>query len=108
MLIQRGLNDEIIKEFNLGYAPDEDILLNYLSQKDFKQDLLRDSGLFVVDRNGNFHDRFKGRLMFPINDISGQTIAFSGRLVQQRNDLPKIFKYVLKVRFFIKAQLYLI
>lgn len=86
---QRGLNDEIIKEFNLGYAPDEDILLNYLSQKDFKQDLLRDSGLFVVDRNGNFHDRFKGRLMFPINDISGQTIAFSGRLVQQRNDLPK-------------------
>lgn len=89
-LHQRGLDDELIKEFQLGYAPADELLRAFLHEK--KEDdyqLLRKSGLFSERETGNLAERFNDRIMFPIRDQTGQVIAFSGRLLAKDPKLPK-------------------
>lgn len=95
-LHQRGLQDDMINEFNLGFAPSTDILKNFVKEKQIDYQVLRKSGLFVerslnadtpVD---NLNDRFKDRVMFPINDSNGHPIAFSGRALHTEDKtIPK-------------------
>lgn len=95
-LHQRGLQDDMINEFNLGFAPTTDILKNFVKEKQIDYQVLRKSGLFVerslnadtpVD---NLNDRFKDRVMFPINDSNGHPIAFSGRALHTEDkNIPK-------------------
>ena len=88
-LSKRGLNDAVIKEFSLGYArPEWDGLLKHLRQKGHTPALLEKAGLIVKRSEGEGHyDRFRGRIIFPIRDISGQVIAFGGRVMD--DSLPK-------------------
>lgn len=92
---ERELPSEIIKEFQIGYAPDGwDGLLSRALKKGYKTDDLEKAGLVVQsDRSGkkSHYDRFRGRIMFPICDPMGRVIGFSGRIM---NRADKGAKYV--------------
>ena len=80
----RGISDEIMQKFELGYAPDSwDAIYKHLKSKGFGDSILEASGMIVRGTAGNFHDRFRDRIMFPIIDAQGNTIAFSGRIIDQ-------------------------
>ncbi len=79
-LTGRGLSDEIIRRFGLGYArPGQDLLYRYLKSKDFSDDLLRQSGIFSFDERRGMTDKFWSRVIFPIMDINHRIIGFGGR-----------------------------
>ena len=88
-LAQRGLTENVIRDFSLGYARSEwDGLLKHLRQKGHPPTLLEKAGLIVKRSEGDGHyDRFRGRIIFPIRDISGHVIAFGGRVMD--DSLPK-------------------
>ena len=81
-LTKRGLNDETVKSFRLGFAPAEwRGLTDYLLGRGFTEQDLKQSGLVVrSERGGRLFDRFRNRIMFPIADGASRIIAFSGRL----------------------------
>lgn len=81
-LLDRGLNTHIIDTFKIGYAPSSwDSLLNFLRKKEFKDEEIQDSGLLVKTDSNRSYDRFRGRIIFPILDIRGNIIGFSGRVL---------------------------
>jgi len=86
-LIRREITDETIKTFRLGYAPDSwDALSSHLRQKGATQDQIERSGLVVKKEGGtSVYDRFRGRLMFPVMDIQGKSIAFGGRTLKDED-----------------------
>lgn len=91
-LKERGMNPKLVKTFELGYAPSSwDSLLKFLRKKGFKDYDIFETGLLVQSEKGSYYDRFRGRLLFPIKDIKGNIVGFSGRLLDP-ND--KTAKYV--------------
>lgn len=79
---KRGLTDDTINRFALGYADIyQDDLYKYLKQKGYPDDILRDSGLVEFDERRGPHDKFWNRVMVPILDINGKVIAFGGRVL---------------------------
>ena len=89
-LTRRGVSRELIDQFQLGFAPEQQVLKAYCDKEKLDYQLLRKSGLFTEDREGQLHDRFANRVMYPIKNRRGQVIAFSGRLLSTANtDLPK-------------------
>ncbi len=88
-LKKRGLADETIKSFRLGYAPDSwDFLTQALQQKGYGISEIEKAGLAVKSEQGSHYDRFRQRIIFPISDASGRVVGFSGRIfdVVQRSD----------------------
>lgn len=82
-LLSRGLNDVSIKNFRIGYAPESwTSALDHLIKKGFKKEDIETVGL-IKKKDDRFYDRFRGRIMFPINDSSGRVIAFSGRIFKK-------------------------
>ena len=76
----RGLTDESIERFSLGYAPPGwDALAAAARRKGFRENQLVAAGLAVPRESGGCYDRFRNRLMFPILDATGKVIAFGGR-----------------------------
>lgn len=89
---ERGVNDEMIKHFHLGYALDvPDDLLKSALAKGYREQVLLDTGLCAKNNREITYDRFKGRVVYPIFSVSGRPIAFGGRTL--RSD-KKIAKYV--------------
>ena len=89
-LKKRGMSEELIEQFGLGYAPDQRILKPCFQQQKVDYQLLRKSGLFSEDQQGELRDRFIERIMYPIKNGQGQVIAFSGRLIDtSKTNLPK-------------------
>ncbi len=85
----RGLSDEIIETFGLGYAPDaRDALIHYLKSKGRTEDHLRQAGLIAEREDGSIYDKFRHRIIFPIRDARGRLAGFGGRIVDP-NDIPK-------------------
>ncbi|MFA4842515.1 MAG: DNA primase, partial [Candidatus Omnitrophota bacterium] len=81
-LIKRGLKEETIKTFKLGFAPDKwDSLINELRQKDFSLGLLEKAGLVLSKDGGGFYDRFRNRIIFPISDIKARVLGFGARVL---------------------------
>ena len=79
---KRGLTQETVDRFGLGYAPDiRDGLLSYLRKKGFSDDESVSSGLVISNENGLF-DRFRARLTVPTRDAKGRVIAFGGRAMR--------------------------
>ena len=79
-LYDRGLDDEVLRHFQIGLAPAEgNYLLQSVSGK-FSENILADSGLFHISDRGTMYDAFQDRIMFPLSDDTGRVIAFSGRL----------------------------
>ncbi|HVM04483.1 MAG TPA: DNA primase [Acidimicrobiales bacterium] len=76
-LRSRGYDGDVVRAFRLGWAPtDWDALARALRLPD---DVLRDTGLGIVNRRGRQQDNFRGRVMFPIFDAAGKAVAFGGR-----------------------------
>lgn len=107
-LKQRGLKIDTIKEFHLGFAPDDwRSLINFLIKSGFQaEDILR-SGLAISKKeileinnqiknnktkiqDTDIYDRFRSRIMFPIEDVSGHLVGFTGRIFQGKNHLKTI------------------
>jgi len=83
---ERGISDEMIRKFRLGYAPaDRQWLFRFLLKKGYSEEFLGKSGLF--SRQHTQSSFFADRLMFPISDRKGRTVAFGGRILQ--GDGPK-------------------
>jgi DNA primase len=83
-LRKRGIQDEVIKEFGLGYALDGwRHLRDYFEKAGISLNLVKQSGLLIPKANGggSFYDRFRRRLIFPIEDVGGSVIAFGGRII---------------------------
>ncbi|MBL4587125.1 MAG: DNA primase [Flavobacteriales bacterium] len=88
---ERGFSEETIEKFGLGYCFDRyDVFGNKALEEQYNRKFLIDSGL-CLERDGKLLDRFKGRVMFPIHNLAGRVIAFSGRTL--RND-KKVAKYI--------------
>ena len=88
-LKDRGISGETAKFFRLGYSNIKSPSLYEKLSKEFEQKDLDESGLFGKNDNGEFYDRFKDRLMFPIRNIKGNVIAFGGRLLQDKEKQAK-------------------
>lgn len=87
-LRDRGLQDTTIQSFRLGYAPESwDSLCNFLQDRGFKDQEIFEAGLSIKRDSGGFYDRFRSRVMFPITDISGQVVGFTGRVFEPRPEL---------------------
>lgn len=78
-LLKRHLDERVIKEFQIGYAPNDDSLKKAFTQLNFSPLDMARSGLVVEGRSG-YYDRFKERIVFPLWDSNGQVIGFSGRI----------------------------
>ncbi len=92
-LKKRGLLEKTIKEWRLGFAPNEwRSLFDFMSRKGFSEKELMKAGL-AKESAGRFYDAFRGRIMFPIEDVSGRIIAFSGRILPEYDD-KKSGKYI--------------
>jgi DNA primase len=88
-LRKRGLNDETIKVWGLGYAPGGwTELTNAMKRKGYTDALLLEAGLVTEREDGNSYDKFRHRLMFPIRDTYGKMAGFGGRVLDP-NDVPK-------------------
>ncbi|MEM6857824.1 MAG: DNA primase [Pseudomonadota bacterium] len=84
----RGLSDAILREFGFGYAPeDKQALSGALSN--FEPEMLAESGMRIVTDDGKAYDRFRGRVMLPIQDQRGRVIAFGGRILEKRDGVAK-------------------
>jgi len=83
----RGLAGDVARRFRLGWAPDDwDALSRSLG---VAPDLLRDAGLAFTNRSGRLQDAFRARVMFPITNESGDTVAFGGRVLPGSTDPAK-------------------
>ncbi|MBM4762322.1 DNA primase [Bacillus sp. B15-48] len=88
-LINRGFTKQSIEKFQIGYSlPSWEFATNLLQKRGYATEDIEKSGLIIKrDRDGTFFDRFRNRIMFPIYDHQGNTIAFSGRALG--DDEPK-------------------
>lgn len=88
-LDKRGLNSDIIEVFSIGYTRNEkDALFSHLKAKGFAMEHIKASGLVNFGEHG-IYDFFRDRLMFPIFDLHGRTIAFGGRILSNSKNAPK-------------------
>ena len=84
-LYSRGLKKNIIEEFKLGYVPRRNSFLEDI-QKKFSEEEINLTGLYYKnDKTGKYIDRFNSRIIFPVNNLTGDTIAFGGRLIRESN-----------------------
>ncbi|MFC6253435.1 DNA primase [Secundilactobacillus hailunensis] len=88
-LHKRGLTDQTISDYGLGFAPSKQLLKPFFETRKIDYQTLRHSGLFIENSDGELRDRFVDRIMYPIRNQSGQEIAFSGRMLNQTPDQPK-------------------
>ena len=89
---ERGLREETIRKFQLGYSLDQrDALFRTATAAGYKQPYLEKTGLVIPYENGRVNDRFRGRVIFPVHTLSGKVVAFGGRVLRKGE---KTAKYV--------------
>jgi DNA primase len=87
-LVSRGIGDEAVKKFRIGYASDSwDALLEFFKKKGIEPAAAAKSGLVIANDKGGYYDRFRNRIIFPIMDLKERTIGFGGRVMD--SSLPK-------------------
>ncbi|MEQ8216543.1 MAG: DNA primase, partial [Smithellaceae bacterium] len=80
----RGIRPETVKYFRLGYAEDSwRSLTDYMEKSGLSLKTAEQAGLVIAGKEGKFYDRFRGRLIFPIENVFGDTIAFGGRILDK-------------------------
>ncbi len=95
-LTDRGLTEDTLTEWQVGYSRDSwDSIFNFLKEKGYSENEIFLAGMVVKsEARAGFYDRFRGRIMFPINDINGNTVAFSARVNPIKEDEEKMGKYI--------------
>lgn len=84
---KRQLSDAVIKQFGIGFAPDDNVLLQYAKDQNIAPDILQASELFITNDQGVMRDRFAGRIVWPIKTARGQVVGFSGRALASDNTI---------------------
>lgn len=79
---QRGISEEIIQQFSLGFSPREEVLIQALGKNADDRKALQETGM-ISNKDGRFYERFRERIMFPIHDRRGRVIGFGGRIIHQ-------------------------
>ncbi|HEV2074466.1 MAG TPA: DNA primase [Thermomicrobiales bacterium] len=80
VVTDRGISDEMVEQFRLGFAPDSwDALLNFLASRNISAELAAEAGLASKRDSGGYYDRFRNRLIFPIRDRDANIVGFGGR-----------------------------
>ena len=88
-ILKRGITSKEVNDFKIGYVPYNPTFF-YDSLKNYSEKDLLTSGLFYFDeRNKKYVERFRDRLIFPINALNGSTIAFGGRTISNKNTFAK-------------------
>jgi len=87
----RGFHSEVIKTFELGYSPDSwNGLMDHMKEHKVSEEAMLDAGLIIDnEEKKSRYDRFRGRAMFPIHNITGKVIAFGSRILTDDKDQPK-------------------
>jgi DNA primase len=86
-LLKRGLNQDIIDKFGLGFAPRGESLYKLLRDKEFDVRDMLDLSVIRQNSEGNYYDFFSDRLMFPIKNLKGYTIGFSSRTLKKSDQI---------------------
>ena len=106
-LLARGITEETIETFKLGYATDdwENILTN-LTRRGFSPEQIEKAGLIVRRKNSpGFYDRFRARVIIPINDVFGRTVGFGGRILASADDTQPKYLNTPETEIFNKRSL---
>lgn len=86
---ERGFTDDTIRQFGLGYAPEQwDGLLRAATDAGYSADILEKAGLLIVQEQKTY-DRFRGRVIFPVYNVTGRVIAFGARILKADPKSPK-------------------
>jgi len=100
-LLKRAINEDSQVLWRLGYAPDKwHDLSNFLVSRGYKREEIIKAGLAIKDEKGNFYDRFRKRIIFPIFDLNSQVIGFGGRVFKSQipnlksQKLEEVAKYI--------------
>lgn len=89
-LKNRGINETTLKTFGLGYALSAwDGFVSFVQSNNYDIETFEKLGLVIRKENGEYYDRFRGRIIFPIYSTSGRVIAFGGRLIIDDDEQPK-------------------
>ncbi|MEZ7821058.1 MAG: DNA primase [Patescibacteria group bacterium] len=89
-LKNRGLEEETIKKFKLGYSLNIwNGLYDFLKSKKYSDEDIFLTGLIIKNNSGRYYDRFRGRIMYPIFNISGGVVAFTARQIETNKEEPK-------------------
>ena len=87
---ERGIDDRMIKRFRLGYSLERrDALYSDAIEAGFKEKFLEESGLVIKSERGDWRDRFRARVIYPIFTISGKVVGFGGRTLRKDKDVAK-------------------
>lgn len=93
-LIARGISEESIKKWRLGYSPDVwQGLSDFLNSRKYQNSEVEKAGLSLTSEQGSVYDRFRGRIIFPVFDLNSQVVGFGGRVFKDK-DKKEIAKYV--------------
>lgn len=94
-LFKRGFNEKSLETWRVGYSPEKwTASLDYLRGKDFKDEEIFAAGLAGRSDRGTAYDRFRDRITFPIQDVSGAVIAFSSRINPEKEEKISSAKYI--------------
>ena len=85
---RRNINEDILRRFQIGYAPAQEKSYHYLKAKKYSDEILLDTGLIREGSNG-FTSTFFDRLMIPIHDENGNPIGFTARIISNKDNAPK-------------------
>lgn len=84
---KRKLKKETVLNFEIGYAPESwDLLIKFLKNKGYTPEEMFQSGVVVRSEKGDYYDRFRGRIIFPINNIMGNTVGFTSRIFKETDN----------------------
>jgi len=93
-LLSRGISEDSIRKWRIGYAPDVwQGLSDFLTSRGYQKEEVKRAGLGLTTERGSFYDRFRGRIIFPIFDLNSQVVGFGGRVFKEK-DKTEIAKYV--------------
>ncbi len=95
-LKKRGLSDETIEEWQIGYSPEDwNMTYKFLHSRGYTDKEIFLAGMSIKSQNRfGYYDRFRGRIMFPIRDTNGSTVAFTARVSPKKEATEKIGKYI--------------
>ncbi|MDD3032551.1 MAG: DNA primase, partial [Candidatus Pacebacteria bacterium] len=89
-LFKRGFDEELIKEWRVGYAPDSFTQVsNFLESRGFNKNYIEKAGLAFLKTNNSLCDRFRSRIIFPFLNINSEVIGFTGRIFGKEEDVAK-------------------
>jgi len=95
-ILGRGIKKESIEKWKIGYAPDTwQGLSDFLISKGYKKEEIQSAGLAIKNEEGRFYDRFRGRIIFPVFDLSSQIVGFGGRIFGKvKSEEEEVMKYI--------------